>query len=308
MASLLKFIFSVCGTVIMSVMAFPWSPPARAAEPASSNGKVLLAKYLEIKWKFEKNQFGLPLYLESEAKGDSLMGDVYGIVNYPFNSFGDALQLPAEWCNITTLHLNIKACTYRKVDNQYQLMLYSGSKHYQPPGDAHKLKFDFHVVTKTPEYLDISLTADKGPFFTRDYRIGLEAVALDTAWTFVHFSYSYRYGMLVRILIKTYFATAGHDKIGFSIVATDKNLNPVYVTGVRGALERNAVRYYLALLAYMDAMKFPANQQFDKRINDWFNLTEKYPRQLYEIDKEEYLASKRKEHQNQIKLQEDSEE
>jgi hypothetical protein len=51
--------------------------------------------------------------------------------------------------------------------------------------------------------------------------------------------------------------------------------------GVKGARERNAVRYYLALLAYLDTLQFTAEQRFDKRINEWFNLTEKYPRQLY---------------------------
>ena len=306
MVSMRKIILYAYGAIVMSALAFSCAPPARAAEPTSSPDKVLLDKYVEIKGKLEKNQFGLPLYLESEAKGDNLQGDVYGIIDYPYYSFGDALQLPAEWCSITPLDLNIKACTYRKVDNQYELTLYSGNKHYQPPESANKLELKFHVVANSPDYLHISLTADKGPFFTRDYRIGLEAVALDKARTFVHFRYSYSYGMFVRILIKTYFATAGHDKMGFSIVGIDKNSNPIYVTGVRGALERNAVRYYLAILAYMDTLKFPANERFDKRIDEWFNLTEKYHRQLFEIDKEEYLTSKRKEHNNQLKLQADS--
>ena len=79
---------------------------------------------------------------------------------------------------------------------------------------------------------------------------------------------------------------------------------PVYVKGVRGAMERNAVRYYLALLADMDTKKYPETGRFDKRINEWFSLTERYPRQLHELDREEYLAAKRREHSNQLKLQE----
>jgi hypothetical protein len=307
MARLQNFIISAFGAIVISAMVVAWSPHSSAAETESSNGKALLDKYAEFSGKFKNNQFGLPLYLESRAKGDSLQGDVYGIVNYPFDSLGETLQFPAEWCGITTLDLNIKACTFRKRDDRYQLTLYSGGKHYQPPDDAHKLEFDFHVVATSPDYLSIFLTADKGPLFTRDYRIGLEAVPLDTDRSFVHFSYSYRYGILVRVLMSTYFATAGHDKIGFSTVAIDKKGDPVYVKGVRGALERNAVRYYLALLAYLDTLKFPANQRFDKRTKAWFDLTEKYPRQLYEIGKEEYLASKRREHHDQVRLQEESE-
>jgi hypothetical protein len=304
MARLREFIFSACDAIVISAMAFALALPAGAAEPASSGGKALLEKYDGIKRKFEKNQFGLPIYLESEAKGDSLRGDVYGIVNYPCGTLGDSLRLPANWCSITTLHLNIKACTFRNVDDQYQLTLYSGRKYYEPPEDAHKLEFRFRVVAKTPEYLNVSLSADKGPFFTRDYRIGLEAASLDPSRTFIHFSYSYRYGMFARILMNTYLATAGRDKIGFSVIAGGEKGNPVYVKGVRGALERNAVRYYLALLAYLDTLKFPAGQQFEKRLNEWFNLTERYPRQLYEIDRKEYLTSKIKEHRNQVRLQE----
>ncbi len=307
MAKLQKFIFSACDAIVILAMAFALALPAGAAESASSSGKALLEKYAVIKGKLEKNQYGLPIYLESEAKGDFLQGDVYGIVNYPCDTIGDSLQLPANWCSISTLHLNIKACTFRNVDYQYQLTLYSGRKYYEPPEDAHKLEFRFRVVAKTPEYLNVALTADKGPFFTRDYRIGLEAVPLDTSRTFIHFSYSYRYGMFIRILMNTYFATAGRDKIGFSIVAPGEKGNPVYVKGVRGALERNAVRYYLALLAYLDTLKFSTDQRFDKRLNEWFILTERYPRQLYEMDRKEYLASKIKEHRNQDKLQKESE-
>ncbi len=75
--------------------------------------------------------------------------------------------------------------------------------------------------------------------------------------------------------------------------------------GMRGAVERNAVRYYLALLAYLDTMALPADQRFEKRINEWFDLTARYP-QLYEMDKEQYLADKRREHRDQLRLQEES--
>lgn len=307
MASVRQLIFSVCVAMVVSTTAISWVPPARAAESASSSDTVLLEKYARIKGELDKNQFDLPIYLESVAKGRALQGDVYGIVNYPYGCLSDTLQLPADWCNITTLHLNIKACTFRNVDDRHQLTLYSGRKYYQPPEDADELLFGFRVDTKTPEYLKISLTADKGPFFTRDYLIGLEAMALDSARTFVHLSYSYRYGMLAQVSTMTYFATVGHDKRGFSIVTTDKEGNPVYVTGVKGAVERNAVRYYLALLAYLDTLKYPASQRFDKRINEWFDLTAKYPLQLHDMDKEEYIASKKKEHRNQLKLQHEAE-
>jgi len=279
-------------------------PSPGAGEQLYSNSGALLEKYAEIKAKLERNQFGLPISLESEVKGDLLRSEVYGIINYPLKKIENALQFPVEWCNITTLHLNIKGCTYRGEGNNYQLTLYSGSKHYQAPENAHKQDFRFLVVANTPVYLNITLVADKGPYFTRDYRIGLEAVALSRNKTFIHFISSNQYGKPLQILVRTYFATAGRDKVGFSIITTEDNGKPVYVKGVRGALERNAVRYYLALLADIDTMNYPAASRFDKRINEWFALTERYPRQLHELDREEYLAVKKREHSDQLKLQE----
>jgi hypothetical protein len=106
-----------------------------------------------------------------------------------------------------------------------------------------------------------------------------------------------------RAAIKTYYATLGRDKRGFSIIAAGKNGDPVYVVGVRGSLERNAVRYYLAIQAYMDTLRIPSNQRFEKRNIHWYELMARFPRQLYESDKREYLANKRREHNNQLMLQ-----
>ena len=75
---------------------------AQAAEPLSSDGKVLLAKYPAIKTELEKNQFGIPLYLESKEEYSSLHVDVYGIFDYPFDSVRDALQTPDNWCDINS--------------------------------------------------------------------------------------------------------------------------------------------------------------------------------------------------------------
>ena len=38
-------------------------------------------------------------------------------------------------------------------------------------------------------------SADAGPLSTRDYLVILEAVALDERGTFIHFTYSYAYGL-----------------------------------------------------------------------------------------------------------------
>lgn len=274
-----------------------------ASETLSSGGKTLLAKYPAISAKLQKNQFAAPIYLESfEARGSQRV-DMYGILYYPFDAVRDALQSPVSWCDITSMHTNIKTCTTRKVADQWFLTIYSGRKYYQPPVDAYQLKFKFRIAAQQPDYLDIALTADEGPLRTKDHRIRLEAAPLDKGRTFVHFSYAYSHGPLAIIAIKTYFATLARDKVGFSMVAGKSGTPPVYIGGVRGAVERNTVRYYLALQTYMDTLKFLEGERFEQRIGRWYDLTTRYPRQLKEMEKPEYLSNKRREHMNQLMLQ-----
>ena len=303
MALTRRLIFHACVAFVALATVLFWGCSAQASEQFSSDNKILLAIYPAIKANLEKNQFGIPLYLQSKEEYSSLHVDVYGIFDYPFDDVRDALQAPSNWCDINSLLLNIKACTFRKVSDQWLLTLYSGRKYYQPPRDAYRLDFSFRLAAPQHEYLDIALTAKKGPLLTRDHRIRCEAAPLDKGRTLVHFSYDYSYGVLARAAIKTYYATIGHDKRGFSIIATGKNGDPVYVGGVRGSLERNAVRYYLAIQTFMDALKIPPNQRFEKRNSRWYDLTARFPRQLYELDKGEYLANKRREHKNQMMLQ-----
>ena len=130
----------------------------------------------------------------------------------------------------------------------------------------------------------------------------LEAAPLGEETTLVHFSYTYSHSAVARMAIKTYFATIARDKLGFSLI-TGKGGKSVYVSGVRGAIERNAVRYYLAVETYMDSLAYAENQRFEQRIGRWYDLTARYPRQLKEMEKPEYLATKRREHLNQVVLQ-----
>jgi len=53
----------------------------------------------------------------------------------------------------------------------------------------------------------------------------------------------------------------------------------------------------------MDTLEIPSDQRFEKRISRWFYLTARFPRQLYEMGKGQYLANKRREHNNQLILQ-----
>lgn len=273
----------------------------QAAEPAAAGSQALLSRYASIKPKLEKNQFGAPIYLESVESHGAVRVDMYGVFNYPFEEMKEALQSPANWCDIAPLHINIKACTYRK-GSQSQLTLYSGRKYYQSPADTYPLKLRFRVLSQQPAYLNLALDADEGPLRTRNHNIGLEAAPLDGRSTFLHFSYSYTHGPVARMAIKSYFATLGRDKIGFTLVRGREG-KQFYIEGVRGAIERNTVRYYLALQTYLDTLRLPEGQRFEQRLSRWYDLTARYPRQLKELDKPEYLTNKRQERANQVSWQ-----
>jgi hypothetical protein len=301
-----RFILYACFAFAAFAIVLSWSYFVWAREAISSDGSVLLAKYPAIKADLEANQYGIPLYMESKEESGSLHVDLYGILDYPFDNISKELQSPGNWCDISPLLSNIKASTSRKVSGQWLLTLYSGRKYYQAPKDAYQLDFNFRIASLQQDYLDLALTAENGPMFTKDHRIRFEAAALDKGRTFIHFKYEYTYGMLARAAMKTYYETLGRGKKGFTVTAAGKNGDPVYIGGVRGSEERNAVRYYLAIQTYMDTLNISEDQKFEKRINHWYDLTGRFPLQLYEMDKTEYLANKRLEHANQLVLQKEA--
>ena len=88
--------------------------------------------------------------------------------------------------------------------------------------------------------------------------------------------YSYRYSRLGYFLMKSYFSIFGGGRIGFSVIGTDSDGNPVYVGGLRGAVEGYVLRYYLTIFAYMDTLKIPVEQRFEKRMSQWYDLTTRY--------------------------------
>ena len=53
-----------------------------------------------------------------------------------------------------------------------------------------------------------------------------------------------------------YLAGAGREKVGFSVVERLPDGRPVYVDGVRGVVERSAMRYYLAIESTVDVLPF----------------------------------------------------
>ena len=280
-------------------------PPATAADSNFTvASQALLRKYQAIQLNLDSNNLHAPLFMESTIKRNTAKGDVYALLNYPYDQVVATLQVAQNWCGIAILHVNIKSCVAgTDGDESSQLSFYVGTKEYQTPAEAFKLRYDYRLKALSDDYLDVSLTAGQGPLGTQDYLIELEGVPIDRHTTFIHFKYSYGFGFVAKLAMDTYLATLGRNKVGFTIKGRDNSGLPVYVAGIKGVIERNSMRYFLAIKAYLDALKLPREQRFEARLNEWFDYTQKFKRQLFELEKNDYLAAKRKEDTNQLALQ-----
>ncbi|MBF0567906.1 MAG: hypothetical protein HQK95_03475 [Nitrospirae bacterium] len=293
------FLFMVVVMIIFSAGC------ASAVENARQGQDILLDTYHRNIAQLETNSFGFPLFLESFERGNRVHVDVYGIFDYSFDSVINELKEPANWCDIASLHTNVKACTYKELPGTWLLTFYIGSEVYQPPEKTDRVVYHYRNVEQQG-YLDITFNAETGPFSTKDHKMRFEALQLDEGRTFVHVSYEYSDSALLRFAEKIYFLTLGRTKVGFTVAGTDKNGKPVYIGGPRGAIERNAVRYYFAILSFMNTLCYSEESRFNMRISEWYDIAGRYKKQLYELDKldkKDYLTFKTKEHMNQVTLQ-----
>jgi len=83
--------------------------------------------------------------------------------------------------------------------------------------------------------------------------------------------------MAGRLAMKTYLATIGSGKVGFTQTGKLANGQPEHIGGMRGVVERNTLRYYLAIDAHLGAFSTAPPLQLQKRLQSWFTATEQYP-------------------------------
>ena len=260
---------------------------AQAAPDAS--GATLLTRYAELAPQLASNQFKRPIVLDSSESSSAFKGDIYALVDHPFGEVNTLLNGPARWCDVLILHLNTKYCRPFTDASGTTLQVNIGKKTEQTLEQAYQVDFVYRKGVHTPTYFDTRLDADKGPLGTSNYRIVLEAVAAPGNKTFLHLTYSYAFGFASRLAMQAYLATAGSDKVGFTREGRQSDGQPAYLGGMRGVVERNTMRYYLAIEAYLNA---PAADQLDARLQGWFAATEDYALQLHEVERSDYLEMK----------------
>lgn len=266
---------------------------------ASADGGALRARYSQVREQLRNNPYHRPIAIESAEEGDTLKGDIYAVLNHPYATLSRSLQQPGDWCAILILPFNTKYCHATRNGDGAIVTVRIGRKADQPVNEAYRIDFALRPVAASSDYFESRLTAGQGPVGTRDYRITLEAIPLDARRTFMHLSYSYAYGAMGRFAMQAYLSTAGANKVGFSVSGRDGNGDPIYIGGVRGAIERNVMRYYLAVDAHLASLEAPPDEQLDRRLETWFDSTERYARQLHEMDRAHYIAMKKGEFERQ---------
>ncbi len=270
------------------------------ADASAADINELRAHYRELTKNVASNPFGMPLRVQSDEQGDKVSAEVYGVVDQPFSAVAELLGDARRWCGFLLLSVNVKSCTVGQDAADELLTLYVARKDYQTPQQAYAMRYVFHA-SRDAQRIEVSLDANDGPLGTRDNHIRLNAIDID-GQTLVHFTSAMQFGTVSRMATATYLATLGRGKIGFSNVP-DAVGKPVPIKGVQAMIERNVVRYFLALQVDLDTRTLSDAGRFEQQMNRWFDLTERFHTQLYELPKADYLANKRRERGNQFELQ-----
>ncbi len=236
---------------------------------------ALRARHASLQKQLAENPFGRPLHVDSNVDGGKHRGQIFAVVDQPYHVVAPALARPPGWCEILTLQVNIKGCK----PSDEALTAFITRKPRDTVDSAHKVDFRFDRAATSGEYLRVRLSASSGPVGTRDYEIVLQAAPLDGKRTLIDLSYAYRLGSMARAAMSAYLAGAGGEKPGFTVEG-----------GERGVIERGAMRYYLAIEAYLTS---PDN--LERRLHHWYTATTRYPQLRERVGLDEYVAMKRRE-------------
>jgi hypothetical protein len=220
-------------------------------------------------------------------------GDVYAVLDYPFETVGRAFTNPRTWCEVLILHLNTKYC---RASGGNTLSVRMGRKGARDLDGSFALTFDFRAEPSRPGYAAARASSPSGPLGSRDYRIAMQAMPLPDGRSFMRLHYSYAVGGAAKLATRAYLATAGGGKVGFS---REGGTLRAWTSRRRGTQRACATTCGGILLR---SLAQSPGRQFSSRIERWFDATEQYRPQLHEIERGEYLAMKQHEYVRQQSL------
>jgi hypothetical protein len=268
--------------------------PAQA-QPPGGDREALQTRQASLAGALAHSPFGRPLLIRSSGSEDAPHGEVDAVIDHPYAAVAEALRRADNWCSVLMLQTNIKRCQASGVVPRQRLSVGIARRYTDPVNEAQQVDFRFDVKATQPDYLAVALTAPEGPLGTSDYSLRFEAAPAGPGHTFVHLSYAYQTSLVARMATSAYLATSGKDKVGFTVVGHDDAGRPRYVGGIQGVAERNTMRYFLAIDAFLDTLAEPSGQRLEACLREFHAALEHYPAQLHETGTREYLQMKRRE-------------
>jgi len=279
----------------LACLAAAWLAIPSLCAAQSPEAATLLARHSALAPRMAASAFARPLVVDSGETGGRMHGEIYGELAHPFAPMAQRLTAPAAWCDVIVLHINVKGCAA----SASVVTVYSGRKFYEPLDRTYALRYSFRVAAARPDYLRVELAADSGPLGTSDYELVLEATPIGER-TFVALRYAFRPSPGSRFATMSYLATLGSGKAGFTIVGRHKDGTPEWIGGVRGIVERNVMRNFLALDAWLATRDAPEEERTLRRLERMAALTEQYPAQLVEMPASEYVSTKQRERRDNV--------
>ena len=268
--------------------------PVFAAQ--SSDALTLHKTFTTLESQLQSSPLKRPALIASSETTDTLQGDLHTILDQPFGALRAMAILPSRWCEVILLLSNTKACRVDGGNVAIKLLVLASSSKGQSTAGATTSEFLFSAQKDEPEYLDIALLAESGPMGTNQLRLQLQAIPLTPARSFLRLHYSYNTSWMGRMAMQTYLQTLGRGKTGFTVVDSPDSPS-AFIGGARGVIERNTMRYFLGLECSLSAKGPESAERFQAMADCWYNAVEKYPVQLHEMDRTEYLTIKAAEYQ-----------
>ena len=262
------------------------------AEPAASPAGELVLRLRELE-RGSARPLAPGLYLQSSEDTSRARGEVLARLDLPFSAAASALGPAESWCAMLMLHPNIKQCLPLRGSAGMVLDLVMSSQRDGLFAQEHPLRLALTVRSADPGRMDVELFAERGPLGTRDYRIAIAMAPLDTASTVLRLVYSSAFTPAGLWMAQAYVNSVARHRIGFTVVDTDNQGRPVHVRGVRGAVERNTMRFHLAVQSWLAVQPRPPAERVPAAIEAWFDASERHAPQLHEVERADYVARKR---------------
>lgn len=278
--------------VATAALAVALAAGASLAQPLAGSASALRSAWSRLAQADGDAPAPPPAVMSAQASG-MLTGSLHGVLDEDFGEVTRALAGPDAWCEVLILDPNIHGCRSLPASG-----VPAEARVAVAFGEAESpLVMDFTHKAGT-DYLQVRLAADEGPFGTRDYAMTLEAAPLGAGRSVLQLAFAQHVGLAARLAMHAYFSTVGRGKVGFTVVGRDAAGRPVLVGDLRGGVERNLVRQWLALDAYLATRQVARSVLPEQRVRHWLAGTERFPDQLREAPG--YLARKMPEVRRQL--------